>query len=96
MVDIAWKLSNKERNSAPPLRITKGAPIFWDRLHHSNQAKIRFMLWLLAFDRHCRLRGNMEDFKAYLLSRHVTTEKQAAFYLHWVVQFFGPLQKRAG
>lgn len=38
----------------------------------------------------------MEDFKSFLLSRHVTTEKQAAFYLHWVVQFFGHCKKEPG
>ena len=30
----------------------------------------------------------MEDFKSYLLSRHVPNEKQAAFYLYWVSQYY--------
>jgi len=33
----------------------------------------------------------MEEFKSYLLSRHVTTEKKAEFYLYLNIKKPGPL-----
>ena len=38
----------------------------------------------------------MEEFKSYLLSRHVTTEKKAEFYIYWVVQFYSHSNKQFG
>ncbi|RZB38502.1 MAG: hypothetical protein SRB2_00250 [Desulfobacteraceae bacterium Eth-SRB2] len=38
----------------------------------------------------------MEDFKSYLLSRHLSNEKQAGFYLYWVSQFYRHCNKSPG
>lgn len=35
----------------------------------------------------------MEDFKSYLLSKHLPNEKKASFYLYWVRQFYSHLNK---
>lgn len=35
----------------------------------------------------------MEDFKSYLLSKHVPDEKKAGFYLYWVSQFYSYFNK---
>jgi len=38
----------------------------------------------------------MEGFKSYLLSRHLSNEKQAGFYLYWVSQFYSHCNKSPG
>ena len=35
----------------------------------------------------------MEDFKSYLLSKHLPNEKKVGFYLYWVGQFYSHLNK---
>jgi hypothetical protein len=35
----------------------------------------------------------MEGFKSYLLSRHLSNEKQAGFHLYWVSQFYSHCNK---
>ena len=38
----------------------------------------------------------MEDFKSYLLSKHISDEKRAEFYLYWVSLFYDHCNKVPG
>ena len=35
----------------------------------------------------------MDDFKSYIMSRRITNEKSADFYVHWVTGFYGYCSK---
>ncbi len=35
----------------------------------------------------------MDNFKHYLLSKHIVSEKQLPYYIHWVYQFYNFTKK---